>query len=259
MGLPLTMLAGIGVGVLVFPGMTVASAFLLSTMLCSTDAALGQRVVTDEAVPVRVRQALDVESGLNDGLAVPFFLVAVAISLAELSNGVTASVVRNMAEQIGWGLVAGLAAGALAGLLVRTADARGWLETQWLQILPCLAALLAYLVALKLGGSGFIAAFVGGMTFGHFSRRHGLTVTRLNEDVGADTRRRDLGRLRSARRRRDVPARHLADRALRGAQSDGRPHGARRDRPRGDAGTASDRRLHGMVRSSRPCLDRVRD
>ena len=184
-GLPLTMLAGIGVGVVVFPAMTVASAFLLSTMLCSTDAALGQRVVTDEAVPVRVRQALDVESGLNDGLAVPFFLVAVDISLAQLSNGVTASVVRNMAEQIGWGLVAGLAAGALAGLLVRTADARRWLESQWLQILPFLAALLAYLVALKLGGSGFIAAFAGGMTFGHFSRRHGLPVTSLNENVGA--------------------------------------------------------------------------
>ena len=49
-------------------------------MLCSTDAALGQRVVSDEAVPTRVRQALDVESGLNDGLAVPFFLVAVGIS-----------------------------------------------------------------------------------------------------------------------------------------------------------------------------------
>ena len=183
-GLPLTMLAGTGAGLLVFPGIALASAFLLSTMVASTDAALGQRVVTDKAVPVRVRQALDVESGLNDGLAVPFFLVAVDLSLAQLSSGVTAAVVRNMAEQIGWGLVAGVGAGTLAGLLFRAADDRGWLEGGWRQILPLVAALLAYLVALRLGGSGFIAAFVGGMTFGYFSRRHGLRVTGLNEDVG---------------------------------------------------------------------------
>jgi len=164
--------------------MALASAFVLSTMVCSTDAALGQRVVSDTSVPARVRQALDVESGLNDGLGVPFFLVAVDLSLAELSGGVTAAVVRNMAEQIGWGLAAGIGAGALAGLLLHAADNRGWLEGQWRQILPLLAALLAYLAALRLGGSGFIAAFTGGMTFGYFSRRHDLPVTSLNEGVG---------------------------------------------------------------------------
>ncbi len=183
-GLPLTILAGLGAGLLVFPSMAVASAFVLSTMVCSTDAALGQRVVSDKSVPARVRQALDVESGLNDGLAVPFFLVAVDLSLARLATGVTAAVVRNMAEQIGWGLAAGIGAGALAGLLVRAADHRGWLEGQWRQILPPLAALLAYVVALRLGGSGFIAAFTGGMAFGYFSRRHDPPVTSFNEDVG---------------------------------------------------------------------------
>ncbi len=131
-----------------------------------------------------MRQALNVESGLNDGLAVPFFLVAVDLSRAQLSGGVTAAVVRNMAQQIGWGLAAGIGAGALTGLLLRAADDRGWLEGQWRQILPLVGALLAYLVALKLGGSGFIAAFTGGMTFGYFSRRHDLPVTVFNEDVG---------------------------------------------------------------------------
>jgi sodium/hydrogen antiporter len=183
-GLPLTILTGLGAGLLVFPGIALASAFVLSTMVCSTDAALGQRVVSDKSVPGRVRQALDVESGLNDGLAVPFFLVAVDLSLARLSTGFTAAVVRNMAEQIGWGLVSGIGAGALAGLLLRVADDRGWLEGQWRQILPLVAALLAYLTALRLGGSGFIAAFTGGMTFGYLSRHHDQRVTSLNEDVG---------------------------------------------------------------------------
>jgi len=183
-GLPLTILAGLGAGLLVFPGIALASAFVLSTMVCSTDAALAQTIVSDKSVPARVRQALDVESGLNDGLGVPFFLVAVDLSLARLSSGVTSAVVRNMAEQIGWGLAAGIGAGTLAGLLLRVADDRGWLEGQWRQILPLLAALLAYLIALKLGGSGFIAAFTGGMAFGYVSRRHDLQVTSLNEDVG---------------------------------------------------------------------------
>ncbi len=183
-GLPLTIIAGLVVGSFVFPGLALTSVFLLSTMLCSTDAALGQRVVADEAVPERVRQALDVESGLNDGLAVPFFLVAVDLALVQLSTGVTSAVVQRMAEQIGWGLLAGVSAGALAGLLLRWADERGWLEGQWRQIMAFGAALMAYLVALQLGGSGFIAAFSGGLTFGHFSRHHGLRVTGLNEDIG---------------------------------------------------------------------------
>ena len=76
-GLPLTILAGLGAGLLVFPGMAVASAFVLSTMVCSTDAALGSASSRTSQCQARVRQALDVESGLNDGLAVPFFLVAV--------------------------------------------------------------------------------------------------------------------------------------------------------------------------------------
>ena len=257
-GLPLTMLAGLGAGLLVFPGIALASAFVLSTMVCSTDAALGQRVVSDTSVPARVRQALDVESGLNDGLAVPFFLVAVDLSLAQLSTGVTAAVVRNMAEQIGWGLVAGIGAGTLAGLLLRVADDRGWLEGQWRQILPLVAALLAYLGALRLGGSGFIAAFTGGMTFGYFSRRHDLPVTSLNEDVGgilAGATWVGFGALAVGMMLPHVTWQIVAYAALSLTLIRMVPGG---DRHAGDRGAAPDRRLHGMVRSSRPGLHRVR-
>jgi len=183
-GLPLTMLAGFGVGALVFPGMALASVFLLATMLASTDAALGQKVVSDPAVPNRVRQALDVESGLNDGLAVPFFLVALEVANAELETGVTGAVISNMITQIGWGLAAGLTGGILGGLLFRLADRRGWVGREWRQIVPLAVALLAYAIALMLGGSGFIAAFVGGLAFGSFSGVHGSSVTLLTEEAG---------------------------------------------------------------------------
>ena len=184
-GLPLTMVAGLGAGLLLFPGMAVVSAFLLSTMLCSTDAALGQRVVEDTAVPARVRQALDVESGLNDGLAVPFFLVAVDLSMATLVGGVPSAVISNIASQIGWGVVAGVGAGAVGGGLLRTADQRGWLQAQWRQMFTLAVALSAYAAAGALGGSGFIAAFVGGMAFGRVSGQRGLRTTYLAEETGS--------------------------------------------------------------------------
>jgi sodium/hydrogen antiporter len=135
-GLPLTLVAGLGAGLLVFPGMAATSAFLLSTMLCSTDAALGQRVVEDPAVPPRVRQALDVESGLNDGVAVPFFLVALDVSLATLVGGVPSAVISNIASQIGWGVLAGMGAGAVGGAVFRRSMERGWLQAQWVRHSP---------------------------------------------------------------------------------------------------------------------------
>ncbi|WP_120337333.1 cation:proton antiporter [Cryobacterium soli] len=183
-GLPLTLAAGVLVGVLVFPGMALASVVLLSTMLASTDAALGQKVVSDPAVPARVRQALDVEGGLNDGLAVPFFLVALELANAELETSAPSAVLVTMAEQIGWGLLAGLAAGILSGLLYRMGERKGWISAEWVQIIPLAAALLAYTIALTLGGSGFIAAFVGGLAFGRTSGARGSAVTLLAEDAG---------------------------------------------------------------------------
>jgi sodium/hydrogen antiporter len=183
-GLPLTLLLGFGAGLLVLPVLGVAGAFLLSTMLCATDAALGQRVVDDPDVPSRVRQALDVESGLNDGLAVPFFLVALDISLATLVGRVPSAIISNAAAQIGWGLTAGLVAGVGGGLLFRVTKDRGWLATAWQQVFPLAVALSAYAIAATLGGSGFIAAFVAGLAFGTASRESGSHVTYLTEEAG---------------------------------------------------------------------------
>ncbi|MDW4573242.1 cation:proton antiporter [Microbacterium sp. M3] len=112
-GLPRTMIAGVGAGVLVFPGTAFASTRLLATMLASTDA--GQKVVTDTAVPARTRQALDVEGGLNDGLVVPFFLVALDIASAELETLPGWAVVQNTVVQIGGGLTAGSRPASWAG------------------------------------------------------------------------------------------------------------------------------------------------
>lgn len=183
-GLPLSMLAGFGIGLLIFPGLGVASVFLLATMLCSTDAALGQRVVDDPGVPTRVRQALDVESGLNDGLAVPFFLVALDIATASLEGGVTTAVLANIATQLGWGILAGVVAGGIGGLLLRVAEQRGWVQAHWRQVATFAVALAAFAIAATLDGSVFIGAFVGGMVFGVISGKHGQATTLLADEAG---------------------------------------------------------------------------
>ena len=165
-GLPLTMVVGLGAGLLLFPGIGFAGAFLLSTMLCSTDAALGQRVVEDTAVPARLRQALDVESGLNDGLAVPFFLVALDLSLATLVGGVPSAVFINcLADGLGCGR-RGRRRCVLAGCSARSSGG-GFRPVG--QLFTLAVALTGYAAAVALGGSGFIAAFVGGMAFGRMS------------------------------------------------------------------------------------------
>ena len=183
-GLPLTIAAGTLVALGLLPALTVAEALVLAIVLAPTDAALGQAVVTDQRLPSRIRQGLNVESGLNDGLCVPLLFVALAIGETQDGSLSVSESVRLVVEEIGWGVVGGIAAGVLAALVVRHAVRRKLVDPAWLQVIPVAAALLAYGIAVGLGGSGFIAAFVGGMVFGQMHRRDGGEVTYLVEEVG---------------------------------------------------------------------------
>jgi sodium/hydrogen antiporter len=170
-GLPLTIVAGTLAGVAVLPGMSLSEALVLGVMLACTDAALGQAVVTDRRIPSRIRQGLNVESGLNDGLCVPLFFIAIAIAEAEegaLSGG---GALELVVEEIGYGSVGGIVGGILGAAAVSTAQKRGLAESHWLQILTAATAVLAAGIAIGLGGSIFIAAFVGGLVFGGVRRR----------------------------------------------------------------------------------------
>ena len=104
--------------------------------------------------------------------------------MATLEGSVPSAVISNAAAQIGWGIVAGVGAGIVGGALIRIAEQRHWLQPRWRQVLTLAVALSAYAAAVTLGGSGFIAAFVGGMTFGAVSKEHGLRVTYFTEEAG---------------------------------------------------------------------------
>ena len=147
-------------------------------VLAPTDAALGQAVVTEPRLPSRIRQGLNVESGLNDGICVPLLFIVLAIAEADAGEVGDAHAVRLVVEEIGYGIAGGLLAGAVTAAAITYAAKRRLIERSWLQILPVAAAALAYGVAAPLGGSGFIAAFVAGMTFGAIRRSRWATVRR---------------------------------------------------------------------------------
>ncbi len=184
-GLPLTIAAGVLAGVAVLGELALIEAVLLAIVLAPTDAALGQAVVTDPRVPSRVRQGLNVESGLNDGICVPLLLIAIAV--AEATEGAIGdgAAVRLVLEEIGFGCVGGVVAGLAAVLVVKVGVPRRLVDPSWLQIVPVGGAALAYGLAVWMGGSGFIAAFVGGAVFGVLRREVGGEVTFFLEETGS--------------------------------------------------------------------------
>jgi NhaP-type Na+/H+ or K+/H+ antiporter len=184
LGLPLTLVAGFGVGLVLLGALSWPEALLLAVILAPTDAALGQAVVTLPRLPSRVRQGLNVESGLNDGICVPLFFIVLAIAQADAGEVSDIAAFRLVVEEIGWGIVGGLVAGTLAAAIVVFGGRVRSVDEPWLQVVPVAAAVLAYSLADGLGGSGFIAAFVGGMVFGGLRRRHGGEVGYLLEELG---------------------------------------------------------------------------
>jgi NhaP-type Na+/H+ or K+/H+ antiporter len=184
-GLPLTIAAGFGVALVLFGSVAWPEALVLAIVLAPTDAALGQSVVTLPSLPSLVRQGLNVESGLNDGICVPLFGIAIAIASTEAGMTGAHHAVVLVVEEIGYGVLFGAGAGALAAAVILFAGGRGLVEPLWLQVVPAAAAALAYTSAAAVGGSGFIAAFVGGLLFGALRHRLGGEVGYLVEELGA--------------------------------------------------------------------------
>ena len=180
-GLPLTIVAGALAAGLLFGAFSLSDALILAIVLAPTDAGLGTAVVSDPRLPQVVRQALNVESGLNDGICVPLLLIV----LATISGVDGAHPVHVVFEEVGYGLLAGLAAGALSAAVVIFAGRRDLIEDSWRQLIPFAAAVLAYGLALDLGGSGFIAAFVAGALFGLLVREQAPPMMRFTEETGA--------------------------------------------------------------------------
>ncbi len=178
-GLPLTIALGALLAAWLFPSLSLTGALILGVILAPTDAGLGSAVVTDPRLPQRVRQSLNVESGLNDGICVPLLLIV----LAAAEGG--AQPARVIYEEIGFGLAGGVFAGVAAGAVMRFGSPRKLIDEAWRPLVPIAAAILAYGVAGALGGSGFIAAFIAGGLFGAIARPGGEGEMHFIEQSGA--------------------------------------------------------------------------
>ncbi len=184
-GLPLTIVLGALAAAAVFGEISIEEAVILAVVLAPTDAALGQAVVTNPRIPARIRQGLNVESGLNDGICVPLLFIAVAAADVHsgLTEGRTASTL--LLEEIGYGILGGVAGGLLVAAIIRFAAPRNLITGAWLQVIPAAGAALAYGLAVGLDGSGFIAAFVAGGVFGGVLGRDPAEVNRLVDELGS--------------------------------------------------------------------------
>lgn len=161
-GMPSTIVLGALVAILVLPSIGLIAALIVATILAPTDAALGNAVVTYRRVPIQIREALGIESGLNDGIALPILLFL--LTLGEEAEGV--GLWSLFFEEIGIGLLVGIGLGAGAALAIRFAITKSWIAHSWVGISLVAVAFFIFLVADDMGGSGFIAAYVGGNIFG---------------------------------------------------------------------------------------------
>ena len=184
-GLPLTILLGFGIGVLLVETLSLLALALLATMLAPTDAALGKAVVTNESVPDEIRQGLNVESGLNDGICVPVLFVFLALALGHAGEeGPWLLAVELVAEEIGIGLAVGIGLTFVAAKLLKYAMHHNWLTSTWIQVPVVALALACFALAQVLGGSGFIAAFCGGLLFGVLAKDERDEFLRAAEGTG---------------------------------------------------------------------------
>jgi NhaP-type Na+/H+ or K+/H+ antiporter len=180
--LPLT----IGLGTLLaltLPGISVWLALLVGAALAPTDAALGAGMMANPVVPARIRRLINVESGLNDGIATPF--VSVAIAGAATGGQAAGHGPAKALTELTVGILIGVVAGGAGGLLVNAARQRGWAAEGFAGSAVLGLAVCAYAFAVAVHGNGFIAAFIGGLAFGTTGGRRGQPLVPFVEETGA--------------------------------------------------------------------------
>ncbi len=182
--LPLCIALGYLFGWLLLPGLEWVEIALLATLLAPTDAALGSAVVNNEAVPPTIRASLSTESGLNDGLAVPFLLFFVEILRGEAAHRPFALIGAFIIEEVGIGVLVGAGLVSFAAVLLRFTAARKWIARSWLPVPVMALGIGCFAIAQSLGGSGFIASFTGGLTFSYFAKEHKHQLLAASESVG---------------------------------------------------------------------------
>ncbi len=184
-GLPGVIFLGTVTAALIFGNLSLFEAAILGTMLAATDAALGKGVITNKAVPTQIREGLNIESGLNDGLCVPILLVFIALAVGSSGEGGGSILaLKLVAQELGIGLVVGLGLTAFGTWAFRWCEDRGWVTDVWKQVTVVALAVACFSVAQSLHGSGYIAAFTGGLLFGFKAKEATHRLVLASEGTG---------------------------------------------------------------------------
>jgi NhaP-type Na+/H+ or K+/H+ antiporter len=165
-----------------FLGLPLGAALLLGVILAPTDAALAEPVLESESVPPRVRQTLNVESGLNDGLAVPALLIAIGV--IEAGSARASAAIGLVLTQLGIGVIGGVVIGWLGSVLFRKGIESGWINPLHLRIAAVALAIAGFSAVQLLGGSGFVATFIAGALVSELARPHAKHLYQFAETEG---------------------------------------------------------------------------
>ena len=184
-GLPLTILLGVFIGKVIFPDFGLLEIAVLATILAPTDAALGAAVVSNQKVPAQVREGLNIESGLNDGICVPVLLTFLAVAVDSAgSDQPVALALRLVTEQIGIGLLVGVGLTLVGSYLLNLCVRLNLINEIWQQLPVIALSLSCFAISQLCGGSGFIAAFSGGLLFGLLTKKHKDGYLAASEGAG---------------------------------------------------------------------------
>jgi NhaP-type Na+/H+ or K+/H+ antiporter len=183
-GLPLTVAAGFAVAALMFGDLGLWQVALIAAILAPTDAALGQAVISNQRVPQPIRQGLATESGLNDGIALTLVVVFLAGAEETMIGGSPSAILSFLAQELLVAGAIGVGIGWAGGTALVAAARRGWVSPVWLGIGALGIGVAAYGLAVPLGGSGFIAAWLAGLLLGRTTRDKLSNVGEFSETLG---------------------------------------------------------------------------
>lgn len=184
-GLPITILFGYWVGVVIFDGFGWIELAILATALAPTDAALGKSVATNPSVPSKIRESLNVESGLNDGICVPVLLLFMAMFSSSTSGSIDFEFsIGLFLKEIGYGVLVGVVITFIASKLIKYSAARKWINGSRKAIIILGLSFTCFALAQWLGGSGFIACFTGGLLYGVLNTKKDEELIEVAEGIG---------------------------------------------------------------------------
>jgi NhaP-type Na+/H+ or K+/H+ antiporter len=184
-GIPVTFVLNTAVGVSVLPVLPFWEAVCLAVIVAPTEVALLDALLEDRRIPERVRHALSIESGLYDGFALAALLAALALASEQTDPAAVRWAWFAFRTEFA-SLAVGVLIGVIGGVVISRSSARGWMSGTWAQLATLALALVCFGLGERLHGSGFVTAFVGGLTYAVILRRNGTqtAATQVSDAAG---------------------------------------------------------------------------